>query len=177
MRIKKLTLLAMFTTLALIIFTIESAIPPLIPIPGIKLGLANIITLVLLKNYSFHDTLWVLLARILLSAFFFGQALSLLYSLMGGLCCLLMMYLTNRLLKGHYIFLTSIAGAISHNLGQLFIAYLITAVPGVLVYLPFLMLSAILTGFFTGLCAHFIQRYLMPAIAGSQSDLKSGGDN
>ena len=61
MKIKKMTALAMFTTLALIIFTIEAAIPPLVPIPGIKLGLANIITLVLLHNYSARDAFFVLI--------------------------------------------------------------------------------------------------------------------
>lgn len=150
----------MFTTLALIIFTIESAIPPLVPIPGIKLGLANIITLVLLHNYSAKDTLLVLLVRILLSSFFFGQAVSLLYSLAGGLLCFVAMVLTHRLLQGHFLFLTSMVGALFHNIGQLTIAYLITAVPGVLVYLPFLLLSGLITGLFTGLCAHFIQKYL-----------------
>lgn len=160
MRTKKLTTLAMFTTLALIIFTIESAIPPLVPIPGIKLGLANIITLVLLRNYSAKDTLLVLLVRILLSSFFFGQAVSLLYSLAGGLLCFVAMVLTHRLLQGHFLFLTSMVGALFHNIGQLTIAYLITAVPGVLVYLPFLLLSGLITGLFTGLCAHFIQKYL-----------------
>ncbi len=167
----------MFTTLALIIFAIESAIPPLVPIPGIKLGLANIITLVLLRNYCFQDALWVLLARILLASFFFGQALSLLYSIAGGFFCLLAMYLVNRLLQKHFIFLASIVGAIFHNVGQLFVAYLITKVTGVLTYLPFLMLSGILTGLFTGLCAHFIQCYLMPAIAGSRFSPKSDDDN
>lgn len=160
MRTKKLTTLAMFTTLALIIFTIESAIPPLVPIPGIKLGLANIITLVLLHNYSAKDTLLVILMRILLASFFFGQAVSLLYSLAGGLACFVAMVLTHRLLQGHFLFLTSMVGALFHNIGQLTVAYLITAVPGVLVYLPFLLLSGLITGLFTGLCAHFIQKYL-----------------
>ncbi len=177
MNTKKLTFLAMFTTLALIIFTIESAIPPLVPIPGIKLGLANIITLVLLMNSSLSDALWVLLTRILLASFFFGQALSLLYSLAGGLCCLLVMYLINRLLQGHFIFLTSIVGAMFHNLGQLSVAYLVVRTTGVISYLPFLMLSGVLTGLFTGLCAYFIQRFLIPATAGSLFFSKSGDDN
>ena len=167
MKLKKMTTLALFTTLALIIFTIENAIPTLIPIPGIKLGLANIITLVVLQNYSPKDTLLVLFMRILLASFFFGQAVSLLYSLAGGLLCFAAMLLIHRLLQGHFLFLISIVGAIFHNLGQLAIAYLITEVPGVLVYLPFLLLSAILTGLFTGLCAQFTQRYLIPAIADS----------
>lgn len=172
MKIQKLTTLALFTTLALIIFTVESAIPTIVPIPGIKLGLANIITLVVLHNFSPKDTFCVLLMRILLASFFFGQAISLLYSLAGGLLCFLAMLLTHKLLRGHFLFLISIVGAVFHNLGQLTVAYLITKVPGVLVYLPFLLLSAVITGLFTGLCAWFTQRFLMPAIAGSQFSLK-----
>lgn len=164
MKIKKLTALALFTTIALIIFTIESAIPPVIPIPGIKLGLANIITLVLLRCDTPGNTFCVLLMRILLSSFFFGQAVSLFYSLAGGFLCFAAMLLTDRLLKGRYLFLTSIFGGIFHNLGQLAIAFLVTQVPGVLVYLPFLILSGILTGLFTGLCAHFSLKHLLPVI-------------
>lgn len=164
MTLKKLTTLSLFTTLSLIIFLLESLLPPLTPVPGIKLGLANIITLVLLRNYSLKDTALVLIARILLSAFFAGQAMSLIYSLAGGLASLMIMFLFNRLLNGHYIFLTSITGGIAHNLGQLFIAYLITRVPGVWMYLPFLIPGGMLTGLFTGLCAHFAQKYLMPVI-------------
>lgn len=160
MKLKRLTTLALFTTLALIIFTVESAIPPLVPIPGIKLGLANIITLVVLHNYSARDAFWVLLMRILLSCFFYGQAVSLLYSLAGGFLCFAAMTLVHRLLQGHCLYLVSMIGAIFHNLGQLAVAYLITQVPGVLVYLPFLLLSGLITGLFTGLCAHFMQKYL-----------------
>ncbi len=177
MGIKKLTTLAMFTTIALIIFTIESAIPPILPIPGIKLGLSNIITLVLIRNYSLKDTFCVVIAKILLSGFFFGQALSLLYSLAGGICCVFVMYLINQLLQNHFLFLTGSVGAISHNIAQLFVAYLITSVPGVLVYLPHLVISGIFTGLFTGLCAHFIQHYLMPVIAVQSSFPKWDDEN
>lgn len=157
---KRLPVLSLFTAGALMLYAIESLLPPLVPIPGIRLGLANIVTLVTLKKYGARDALWVLLARILLSTFFFGQGLSLLYSLTGGAFCLLIMTLSHHLLGKGYLFLTSISGAIAHNLGQLLIAYLLTAVPAVFVYLPFLMISAILTGLFTGLCAQFTLRYL-----------------
>ena len=162
MTLKNLTILSLYAALSLIIFTVESMIPPLVPIPGIKLGLANIITLVLLRNYSAKDTALVLIARILLSAFFSGQAISLVYSLTGGMLSLAVMALINKLLAGHYLFLTSITGGIAHNLGQLLIAFLITQVAGVVVYLPFLILGGMLTGLFTGLCAHFAQKYLLP---------------
>uniref|UniRef100_UPI004057201B Gx transporter family protein n=1 Tax=Acetatifactor sp. TaxID=1872090 RepID=UPI004057201B len=159
----KLTTLALLTTFAMIIFTIESAIPSLVPIPGIKLGLANIITLVTLQLYFPKETFLVMLARILLSTLLFGQAMSLLYSLVGGLSCFAAMILIHRLLQKQFLYLTSIVGAIFHNLGQLLVAYLLTEVPGVLAYLPFLLLSGIVTGLFTGLCAHFTLKYLKTA--------------
>lgn len=160
MSTRKLTTLAVYTTIALVIFTVESAIPPLVPIPGIKLGLANIITLVILQLYSPKDAFFVLFTRILLSSMLFGQAMSLLYSITGGMFCFMAMVLIQKQLQKHFLFLTGIVGAVFHNLGQLLVAYLLTAVPGVLAYLPFLLLSGILTGLFTGLCAHFSLKYL-----------------
>lgn len=162
MNLKKLTTLALFTALSLMIFVLESALPPLVPIPGIKLGLANIVTLLLLRYDTEKDALMVLLARTLLSAFFFSQAMSLIYSLAGGLLSLAVMAAVNRLLNRRFLFLTSVAGGLTHNLGQLAVAYALTLVPGVLVYLPFLILGGMITGLFTGLCAHFAQKYLKP---------------
>lgn len=160
MPVKKLTTLALFTTLALGIYAVEAALPTLIPIPGIKPGLSNIITLVVLHRYGFKETLTVLLARIFLSTLLFGQALSLLYSLAGGICCLPIMYLVSRLLRRKMLFITGIMGALSHNAGQLLVALLITRVMGVLSYLPFLIISGIITGCFTGLCSGFLLKYL-----------------
>lgn len=178
MKTKRLTMLAFFTTIALIIFTVESAIPPLVPIPGIKLGLANIITLVLIQRFTAKDALCVLIMRIFLSTFFFGQALSLLYSLAGGLLCFACMYLVNCLLQGHLLFLTSIMGAVFHNLGQLAIAYLLTGTSGVLVYAPFLFFSGILTGLFTGLCAYFaLKRLRLPEAAALYGPKGDGGNS
>ncbi|HKM34832.1 MAG TPA: Gx transporter family protein [Lachnospiraceae bacterium] len=162
MSIKKMTTLAMFTVIALTIFVIESAIPLPVPIPGIKLGLANIITLIVLLNYGPVEALLVLMCRIFLGTMFTGQAMSLLYSLCGGILCLIAMILVNRLLNGHFVFLTSMFGALIHNIGQLAVAYFITATAGVFAYLPFLILSGVLTGLFTGLCAHYTQKYLIP---------------
>ena len=161
MSVKKLSILALFTTLSLAVFAVESAIPPLVPIPGIKLGLANIITLILLRHFSARDAFLVLISRILLSALLFGQALSLLYSLAGGLFSLLIMAFILKLLQKRFLFLTGSMGGLTHNMGQLAVAFAITATPGILAYLPFLILSGILTGIFTGLCADFAGRYLM----------------
>lgn len=158
--LKRLTTLALFTTLAMAVYYVESLLPTLVPIPGIKLGLANIITLMVLKNFSAKEALWVLLARILLSTFLFGQFMSLFYSLAGGICCLLIMWVINHLLRGSFLFLTSIFGALFHNIGQMLVAIFLTASLAPLSYLPFFILSAVITGLFTGLCAHFVQKYL-----------------
>lgn len=164
MRAKKLASLSIFTAIALTIFAIESALPPLLPIPGVKLGLSNIVTLILLLNYKPSDAFLVLLMRILLSGFFAGQMLSILYSLAGGLLCFITMCAVNWLLQKHYIYLTSIIGAVFHNLGQILAACLLTGVSAVILYFPALVISGILTGLFTGLAAHFTQKYLMPHI-------------
>ena len=161
MPVKKMTALALFTTLSLAIYAVESAIPPLVPIPGFKLGLANIVTVILLRNASAKDALLVLIARILLSALLFGQALSLLYSLSGGILSLLLMVLGTKLLQKKLFCLTGALGGLAHNIGQFIIALIVTATPGVAAYLPFLILSGILTGFFTGLCGEYAGRYLL----------------
>ena len=160
MQTKKLTALALYATLSLAIYAAENALPPLAPIPGFKLGLANIVTLILLLRYTPKDAAMVLAVRILLSALLFGQALSLLYSLTGGLCSLLVMLLVNRILAKKRAPLTGAMGGLAHNMGQILIAYVITATPGVLAYLPFLLPAGILTGLFTGLCALMADKYL-----------------
>lgn len=160
MQTKKLTTLALYATLSLAIYAAESALPPLIPIPGFKLGLANITTLILLQRYTSKDAALVLTVRILLSALLFGQALSLLYSMAGGFLSLLIMCPVNRLLQKKHLMLTGAMGGLAHNAGQLLLAFAITATPGVLAYLPFLLPGGILTGLFTGLCARLADRYL-----------------
>lgn len=157
---KHLTTLALYTTLALAIYGVESLLPPLLPIPGMKLGLANIITLLVLTKHGTKDAFLVLFARILLSTFAFGQAISLLYSLCGGICSFGAMCATKLLLKNRYLYITGIFGALFHNLGQILIAILLTHTVGVLSYLPFLIICAIVTGLFTGLCAQFTAKLL-----------------
>lgn len=155
MQTRKLAILGLYTALSLAIYAAESVLPPLAPIPGFKLGLANIITLILLKQYTPKDAALVLTARILLSALLFGQAISLLYSLAGGFLSLFVMSMTNRLLSKRFLPLTGAMGGLTHNAGQLAAAFLITATPYIMTYLPFLLPVGILTGLFTGLCAHF----------------------
>lgn len=160
MNTKKLTVLGLYATLSLAIYAAESALPPLAPIPGFKLGLSNIITIILLRRYSFRDAALVVTVRILLSAMLFGHFLSLLYSFAGGAFSLLVMYLVSMLLQKKLPPLTGAMGGLAHNAGQLLVAFFVTSTPGVLAYLPLLLPAGILTGLFTGLCAWLADRYL-----------------
>lgn len=157
---KKMAMLALMTTIALIIFVIESAIPPLVPIPGIKLGLANIVTLILVMNNMPRKAGIVLVMRIILASMFAGQLMSFFFSLLGGLFCLAAMVFVHRFAGKAYIWFTSIIGAIFHNIGQLCAALLTLQNIYVLSYGPFLLVSALITGAFTGLCAYFFNKYI-----------------
>ena len=167
---KQITVLALFTTIALAVYYAESLLPPIVPIPGIKLGLANIITLILIKKASIKDAFLVLLMRILIAGFLFGQAMSLLYSLTGGIFSLVSMYLVYKLLQGHFTFLTGIFGALFHNLGQLLVAMLLVSGTAPLAYLPFFILSSMITGTFTGLCAHYASKKLPTSLFPQKQD-------
>lgn len=165
MKVKKLTLLALYTTIALTIYTVESAIPSLVPISGVKLGLANVVTLWLLMHTSKRDALLVLLVRILLASIFAGQMISFSYSLCGGLLCFLCMSLLFWLLGKRAVVFISIMGALAHNLGQILVAIVLLQSLSILAYLPILTISAIVTGTFTGLCVYFASKKLPPSIA------------
>ena len=153
---KKVAVCGMLVALAFLLSYLEMLLPFSFAVPGIKLGLANIITLILLQYGTLKDAALVLTARILLSTLLFGQLLSLAYSLAGGVFSLLVMFLISRLLHKKMAFLTGAAGGLAHNMGQLLVAFFLTATPGVLTYLPFLILSGIITGFFTGLVTAFL---------------------
>lgn len=153
---KKLTRNALLTAIALTIFMLEAQIPPLVPIPGVKLGLANIVTVFALFTYGSRDALMILLVRVFLGSVFSGQMTTFFYSLAGGLLCFAVTLLIKKIVTDKQIWVASIIGAIFHNIGQILMAILITSTPGIAVYLPILLVSGILTGLFTGLCAQFL---------------------
>ena len=147
---------ALLTAVALTIFMVEAQIPAPVPIPGIKLGLANIVTLYALFVLGPWDALGILLARILLGSLFAGNMMVLLYSLAGGLLCWAISCGLKKIMTLRQIWLCSIFGAIAHNLGQMAVAVALTRTPGLLVYLPALILSGVIAGAFTGWAAQFL---------------------
>ena len=117
MKTKRLTQAALLTAIALTIFMVEAQLPALAPIPGMKLGLANIVTVYAMFLLGPADTLAILLCRIVLGSLFAGQLMSMLYSLGGGLSCYMVMLLLRKRLTKKQIWVCGIFGAIAHNFG------------------------------------------------------------
>lgn len=146
----------MLITNALTIFIIESQLPPIVPIPGIKLGLANVVTLFAIYLLGYREAAKIHIIRIILGSIFTGQVVSFMYSISGGICCLLVMMLCRKLLSKNNIWLAGIFSAIAHIIGQLCVATLVLGTISVLYYAPIVLISSIITGFFTGLCVQFL---------------------
>lgn len=154
--VKRITRMALLTAIALTIFMVEAQIPPLVPIAGVKLGLANIVTVWAVFLLGPGDAALILLARVLLGSMFTGQMMALMYSLVGGGLCLLVMLPLHKILTEKQIWVCSVAGAVAHNTGQILVAIAITRTPSLAVYFPVLLVSGIVTGLFTGLCAQLL---------------------
>lgn len=158
MTTKKLTLMAVLSAIALTIFVAEAQIPPIVPVPGIKLGIANIVTLVVMAFLGRKEAGVVLLIRILLGSAFAGSVSSLIFSIAGGGLAYLMMALLIGLFPERLLWVVSIFGAIAHNAGQLAAAIFVTKTAGLLYYAPALLAAAIVTGAFTGVAAMYLLR-------------------
>ena len=156
MNTKKLTLTAILTAFALIAFVIEGAIPPLTPIYGVKLGLANVFTLFALYALGTRYGMAVMLLRIVLGNIFAGQLVSFIYSLTGGLLSFLLMILLKRFFPTKQMWVLSVLCAVTHNIGQLLAAILMLQSLAIAYYLPVLILSGIIAGAFTGICAQLV---------------------
>ncbi len=156
MSVKRLARLSLLTAVALIIFIVELQIPNPFPVPGVKLGLANIITVYAVYRYRAPEVAMMVGVRIVLGSVFSGNWMALLYSACGSFLCLLGMLLLRRLIDERHLWIGSVCGALLHNTGQMAAALLVTQTPSLLLYFPFLIVSGCLAGLFTGLCAQLL---------------------
>ncbi len=149
-RTKKLTLCATLTALALGLSYVERFFPLqlLIPLPGIKLGLANVVTLVVLNLLGMRCAFAVVTVRCLLGAVF-GGLTGLAFSLTGGLLALAVMCFAAKS-KGLSLYGISVLGAAAHNIGQILVAMALMGSYYVSVYLPWLLFISIVMGLITG---------------------------
>lgn len=156
MKTKRIALLGLLTAIALTIFMIEAQIPAVVPIPGVKLGLSNIVTVFTVFTLGPWDGVAMLACRIFLGAVFAGNFSTILYSASGGLCAILVTVGLRKVLKENQIWAAGCLGAIAHSIGQMIAAIAVTRTLGLLVYLPVLIVISIFTGLFTGLCAQLL---------------------
>ena len=156
MKPKKLTTLALLSAIALTIFVIELQIPPLVPIPGVKLGLANIVTVFTVFAFRGRDGAAVLFVRIFLGAVFAGNFSTIFYSAAGGALAILATIGLRRILTNKQLWVAGALGAVAHSIGQMAMAVTLTGTPGLVIYLPVMLVCSIITGIFTGLCAQFV---------------------
>ncbi len=147
---KKIAYCAVLVALAMIFSYIEAVLPIHFGVPGIKLGLANLV--VVTGFYYLHpgEVFLISLVRILLSALLFGNGLSLAYSLAGGILSFLVM-LGLKKIKGFSVVGVSIAGGVSHNIGQIAVAAWVVKNRAILYYLPALMVAGVVTGMLMGI--------------------------
>ena len=156
MKTKKLTLLSLLTAIALTIFMVEAQIPALVPIPGVKMGLSNIVTVFAVFALGPAEGAAVLFCRVFLGAVFAGNFSTIFYSAAGGACAILVTILLKKILTNKQLWVASACGAIAHSVGQMAMAILLSGTPGLIVYLPVMIAISIVTGCFTGLCAQFL---------------------
>lgn len=141
-----------FTALALMFSYIETMIPIQFGVPGIKLGLANIMVVIMLYKSSAREALLLSIVRIMLSGFLFGNLSSILYSIAGGLLSLGIMTLLKKQ-GGFSVIGVSVAGGVSHNVGQLIVAMLVVETYQVGYYFPVLLVAGVLTGLGIGVAS------------------------
>lgn len=156
MKTRKIALLGLLTAIALTIFMVEAQLPPLLPLPGVKLGLSNIVTVFAVFALGAGEGVAVLTCRIILGAVFAGNFSSILYSAAGGALAILATIAARRVLSRRQLWAAGCIGAVAHSCGQVFMAAAITGTAAVLYYLPAMVIVSLFTGLFTGLCAQLL---------------------
>jgi heptaprenyl diphosphate synthase len=156
---KKLVFLSVLVSLAFILSYVEMLLPPIYSaIPGIKIGLANIIIIFLLYKFSFKSALLVSLLRVILVSALFGNAVMFVYSLSGAvlsLCLMVILKKTNRFSS----ISVSVIGGVAHNLGQIIVAIILMQTPQIAFYMAVLAISGTLSGVAVGIISAYVLKY------------------
>lgn len=159
METRKIARMGLLVALSMILSYVESLIPAFVAVPGVKVGLANIVVIFALYTLGPIEALTVSLLRVILSSFLFGSVLSLLYSLSGALLSLGGMLLMKKV-KIFSTTAVSVTGGVLHNVGQILVACLVLETDVLLYYLPVLILSGTITGAVIGIIASLVIKRL-----------------
>ena len=158
-RTRKLAFAAMFAALALIFSYVEMLVPIPVPIPGVKLGLANLVILIALSRLGFRYAFTINCVRIVIAGLLFSGVFGMLYSFGGGILSILVMYLLYRTKRFSMVGI-SMAGGVMHNLGQLLTACAIMSNISLLSYFAVLFFSGLISGILIGILAYSIEQRL-----------------
>ncbi len=156
---KRTAWFGVFTALALIFSYVETLVPVIVGIPGIKLGLANLVIVIVLYKMDVKTAALLSVVRVLLAGFLFGNLFSILYSLSGGVFSLFVMAFLRRT-NWFSLIGVSIAGGVCHNIGQLVVAAIVVETFSVTYYIPYLLLAGMVTGMAIGFTADKMLEHL-----------------
>lgn len=156
---KKIPYYGLFAALAILMGYVEMLIPVPVPIPGVKLGLANVIIVIMMYFMDVKSAFFISLVRVILSGLLFAGFAGLLYSLSGAMFSFLVMALLKKTDKFSIVGV-SIAGGVFHNVGQIIVAALAVENVKMVYYLPFLLVSGVVTGMLIGIVAKTALGYL-----------------
>lgn len=158
-RTGRLAMRGMLVAVAMVLSWLEAQLPVFFAVPGMKLGLTNLVVLIALYRFGKKDAMIINILRILLVGLSFGNMFSMIYSLAGGLLSgiiMILLYMTNRF----RMVSVSLAGGIFHNVGQILVAMFVLESSSVLYYLPVLWISGMAAGVFVGLLGAQVVRRL-----------------
>ena len=168
-RTRKIVIIGLLVGLGLIMHFVETMLPLTAVVPGAKLGLANIVSLIGIVLFGFSGGLQIVLLRIIIGSLLAGTFMTINFylSLSGGLISFFMMYFVYEFSKEKFSLIgISVIGAVTHNIGQIVIAYIIIENAAIFYYLPFLTLLAIPTGISVGLVCFFTVSSLPTSLTG-----------
>lgn len=155
MKTVRITELGMLLALALVFSYFESLIPVFVAVPGVKIGLANIVTILLLYRTNWKNVMMFMTVRVLLAGFLFSGVSGIIYSLAGGFCCIIIMSILKHF--PHFSLVgVSITGAIFHNIGQIIVAVFVMENVHILYYLLVLCISGAISGLLVGYLAFLL---------------------
>lgn len=160
MKVSKLTLMALTVSLAMILSFVETQIPPLMAIPGMKIGLANIAVVFALYRFGWKEAIGISLIRVFLTGLLFGTFASIAYSLAGAILSLAGMVALKRI-KAFSCVAVSVLGGVLHNVGQIAMASVLMGTELIRYYLPFLLLSGTVAGIAIGVAAGILIRRIV----------------
>lgn len=159
MKTSRIVLIGMMIAVAFVLSYVEAMFPIQIGIPGIKLGLSNIVVVLCLYECTAKETFAIAMIRILLAGLTFGSLYTLLYSFAGGVlsfCVMILLKKTNKF----SIYGVSLTGGVCHNIGQILVAMVVLQTKLLLYYLPFLLISGVVAGLAIGFVAGILTKRL-----------------